>query len=46
MAIFAGGDAVEQLWAFFVFPVIGGLLGSGLWVYLNRQDGAEAGDAV
>jgi aquaporin Z len=31
VAIFAGGDALQQLWAFFVFPVIGGLLGALLW---------------
>jgi aquaporin Z len=27
-AIFAGGDALEQLWAFFVFPIAGGILGA------------------
>ena len=27
-ALFAGGDAIEQLWAFIVFPVIGGALGT------------------
>jgi aquaporin Z len=37
MAVFAGGDAIEQLWAFIVFPVIGGLLGAGIWVYLSRE---------
>jgi aquaporin Z len=31
MAIFAGGDAVQQLWAFFVFPLIGGALGAVAW---------------
>jgi aquaporin Z len=31
MAIFAGGDAVEQLWAFFVFPLVGAALGAGAW---------------
>jgi aquaporin Z len=46
MAIFAGGDAIEQLWAFIVFPIIGGLLGSGVWVYLNRQTTFERGDAL
>ena len=27
VAIFAGGDALEQLWAFIVFPLIGGAVG-------------------
>ncbi len=27
MAVFAGDDAVTQLWAFFVFPMLGALLG-------------------
>ena len=31
MAIFAGGDALEQLWAFFVFPLVGAALGAGAW---------------
>ena len=30
VAIFAGGDAVEQLWAFIVFPVIGAVVGAAL----------------
>jgi aquaporin Z len=29
-AIFAGSDALEQLWAFFVFPLIGAVLGGVL----------------
>src|SRR3954467_8538978 len=31
MAIFAGGYAMQQLWAFFVFPLIGGALGALAW---------------
>ena len=27
VAIFAGGDALEQLWAFIVFPLVGGAVG-------------------
>lgn len=37
MAVFAGGDAIEQLWAFLVFPTIGGLVGAAVWVYLSRE---------
>lgn len=31
MAVFAGGDALEQLWASFVFPVVGAALGATAW---------------
>jgi aquaporin Z len=31
MAIIAGGDALTQLWAFFVFPIAGGVLGVLAW---------------
>lgn len=43
MAIFAGGDAVEQLWAFFAFPVIGALVGVALWLAIDDEAGATAG---
>lgn len=35
VAIFAGGDALSQLWAFFVFPVIGGIIGALVYKLLN-----------
>jgi aquaporin Z len=35
MAIFAGGDAVSQLWAMFVFPIIGGITGAMLYKFIN-----------
>lgn len=31
MALFAGGDAIEQLWAFFVFPLLGAAIGAVAW---------------
>ncbi|HET7488409.1 MAG TPA: aquaporin [Acidimicrobiales bacterium] len=31
MAIYAGGDALQQLWAFFVFPLVGAALGAAAW---------------
>ena len=31
VAVFAGGDALEQLWAFFVFPLAGAVLGALAW---------------
>ncbi len=30
-ALFAGGDAIEQLWAFIVFPLGGAILGYAAW---------------
>ena len=35
MAIFAGGDSLSQLWAFFVFPIAGGVLGAMLYRFIN-----------
>ena len=31
MAVFAGGNAMNQLWAFFVFPILGALVGAAAW---------------
>jgi len=36
VAIFAGGDAMTQLWAFFVFPIIGAVIGSILYRAINE----------
>lgn len=35
MALYAGGDAMGQLWAFFVFPVIGGVVGALVYRFIN-----------
>lgn len=35
MAVFAGGDSVSQLWAFVVFPVIGGIVGALVYGAIN-----------
>lgn len=35
MAIFAGGDAITQLWVFFVFPMIGAFLGVLAWLMVD-----------
>lgn len=37
-AIWARGDALEQLWAFIVFPVIGAVLGALLWQLVDDRD--------
>ncbi len=34
-ALFAGGWALEQLWLFWVAPIIGGVLGAGFYRWLN-----------
>lgn len=38
VAIFAGGDAIEQLWAFFLFPVIGALVGVLAWQLIDDTE--------
>jgi aquaporin Z len=35
VAIFAGGDAMEQLWAFILFPVVGALVGTVVYKVIN-----------
>lgn len=37
-ALFAGSDAWEQLWAFVVFPVIGGVIGAFAWKLIDDSD--------
>ncbi len=40
-AVFAGSDAWEQLWVFFVFPLVGGAVGSAAWMAVHdTSDGA------
>ena len=35
VAIFAGGDAMEQLWAFIVFPIAGAVIGTIVYKVIN-----------
>jgi aquaporin Z len=37
-AIFANGWAFEQLWVFIVFPIIGALVGAGIWRVVTTAD--------
>ena len=37
-AIFAGSDALAQLWAFFVFPLIGGVLGALVYRFILVEE--------
>lgn len=45
MAVFAGGDAVEQLWAFIVFPLVGALVGVAAWLALDDERNASEAPA-
>jgi aquaporin Z len=40
-AIFVGGFALEQLWLFWVAPIIGGLLAAVVWKMLEPKDVPE-----
>jgi aquaporin Z len=37
-AIFAGGWAVQQLWMFWVAPIIGGAIGGGIYAALFSEE--------
>lgn len=38
VALFVGGWAVEQLWVFWVAPIVGALLGAGLYRVIGEED--------
>ena len=40
VALFQGGWAIEQLWLFWVMPIIGGILGGCIYRYLLRDKNA------
>jgi len=40
-ALFVGGLALEQLWLFWVAPIIGGLLAAGVWQMLENSKAKE-----
>jgi aquaporin Z len=46
VAVFAGGDALEQLWAFFVFPLVGAALGALAWFAVDDTRTLGAGAAA
>lgn len=46
VAIFAGGWALEQLWLFWVAPIVGGVLGALIYGFIgSNQDQARKGSA-
>ena len=40
-AIFAGGDALAQVWVFIVAPLIGAAIAACLWTFLSSKDEAD-----
>lgn len=41
-ALFAGGDAMSQLWVFILAPFVGALVAAGVWLYLRPEAKATA----
>jgi aquaporin Z len=39
-AVFAGGDAVAQLWLFIVAPIVGGIIAALIWKYTFEKRAA------
>jgi aquaporin Z len=38
VAVFAGGLAVQQLWAFWVAPIVGAVLGAGIYKFIGSEE--------
>lgn len=38
VAVFAGGWAIEQLWLFWVAPIVGGILGAGIYRFIGSAE--------
>lgn len=45
-ALFAGGEALTQLWVFIVAPLLGGLLAAGIWKVVTPSDLATGKVAI
>jgi aquaporin Z len=37
-AVFAGSNALSQLWAFIVFPLVGAVVGVMVWILVHEED--------
>jgi aquaporin Z len=37
-AVFANSFALEQIWMFVVFPIVGGLVAAGIWMFVTTPD--------
>ena len=44
-ALFVGGDALSQLWLFWVAPIIGGAIAAFLWVFFFEESEAQKKEA-
>lgn len=38
VAVFAGGWAIEQLWLFWLAPIVGAVLGATIYRYIGKTD--------
>jgi len=45
-AIIVGGDALRQVWLFIVAPLVGGLIGAGVWLALIAERGPAVSPAA
>ena len=43
-AIFADSWAIEQLWVFIVFPIVGGLIGALIWRFITTKEDEGAAE--
>ena len=41
VAVFQGGWALNQVWVFIVFPIVGGILGAAFWKFLRPESDEE-----
>ncbi|MBQ1405567.1 MAG: aquaporin, partial [Oscillospiraceae bacterium] len=37
-ALFAGGDALSQIWIFILAPLVGGALAAVIWMILDKKE--------
>ena len=44
-AVFVGGNAMSQLWLFWVAPILGGITGGLIYRFLLQRNGAEELDS-
>ena len=38
VALFAGSDAIKQLWVFIIFPIVGGIVGTVLYYFMAGKE--------
>ncbi|MTH64972.1 aquaporin Z [Paracoccus shanxieyensis] len=43
-ALFAGGAAIQQLWLFWVAPIVGAVIGAVIWKAMGEKDDEVVGD--